>query len=93
MDSHNVGRGRGGIKNALSLIKARTLVITMQDDVLFPKVEQLKLDQHIPYSKHIEIATDYGHDGFLIETESLSGVISNFLKGKNTKLSQLFIVV
>lgn len=78
MDSHNVGRGRGGIRSALSLIRANTMVITMQEDVLFPKVEQLKLAELIPNSRHIEIPTEYGHDGFLLETERLTTEITSF---------------
>jgi len=50
MDSHNVGRGRHGVEKALSLIKARTLVIGIKSDVLFPIEEQQYLFRHIPKS-------------------------------------------
>ena len=42
-DSHNVGRGRGGIKTALSLIKARTLVIGISSDYLSRSKSRRKL--------------------------------------------------
>src|SRR5690606_9523832 len=40
MDSHHVGRSRGGVKNSLKLIKAKTLVIGISSDFLFPVSEQ-----------------------------------------------------
>ncbi|QXV64430.1 homoserine O-acetyltransferase [Mucilaginibacter sp. 21P] len=80
MDSHNVGRGRGGVDKALGLVKARTLVIGIKSDVLFPIEEQQYLFRHIPKSAFAELDSFYGHDGFLIETEDLTKVITSFLK-------------
>ena len=48
MDSHHVGRGRGGVPHALSLIKAKTAVIGINTDILFPLSEQLVLADYIP---------------------------------------------
>jgi len=80
MDSHNVGRGRHGVEKALSLIKARTLVIGIHSDVLFPLEEQKYLFNHIPKSAFAELDSFYGHDGFLIETEALTNIITSFFK-------------
>ncbi|HEY5327634.1 MAG TPA: homoserine O-acetyltransferase [Mucilaginibacter sp.] len=80
MDSHNVGRGRHGIEKALSLIKARTLVIGITSDVLFPIEEQQYLFRHIPKSAFAELDSFYGHDGFLIETGALTNIITSFFK-------------
>ncbi|WP_419698402.1 homoserine O-acetyltransferase family protein [Mucilaginibacter sp. NFX135] len=80
MDSHNVGRGRNGVEKALSLIKARTLVIGIHSDVLFPIEEQKYLFNHIPKSAFAELDSFYGHDGFLIETEALTNIITSFFK-------------
>jgi homoserine O-acetyltransferase len=80
MDSHNVGRARHGIEKALSLIKARTLVIGIKSDVLFPIEEQQYLFRHIPKSAFAELDSFYGHDGFLIETQALTNVITSFFK-------------
>lgn len=80
MDSHNVGRGRHGVDKALGLVKARTLVIGIKSDVLFPIEEQQYLFRHIPKSAFAELDSFYGHDGFLIETEDLTKVITSFLK-------------
>jgi len=80
MDSHNVGRGRHGVEKALSLIQARTLVIGIKSDVLFPIEEQQYLFRHIPKSVFAELDSFYGHDGFLIETEALTNIITSFFK-------------
>jgi len=84
MDSHNIGRNRGGIKNALSKIKAKTLVISIVSDVLFPPQEQEILAKHIPNSSLFKLDSLYGHDGFLIETKKISTAINTFFK-YNTK--------
>lgn len=80
MDSHNVGRERRGVEKALSLIKARTLVIGIKSDVLFPIEEQEYLFRHIPKSAFAELDSFYGHDGFLIETEALTNIFKSFFK-------------
>ncbi|TFF39602.1 homoserine O-acetyltransferase family protein [Mucilaginibacter psychrotolerans] len=93
MDSHNVGRGRGGVDKALSLIKARTLVIGIKSDVLFPIEEQQYLFRHIPKSAFAELDSFYGHDGFLIETQDLTKIITSFfktdVKGKIIELQKI----
>jgi len=75
MDSHNVGRNRGSIPNALGRIKARTLVVGIRSDLLFPPTEQQFLTRHIPDAAYEEIDSLYGHDGFLIEFRPLVSII------------------
>ncbi|TWR31248.1 homoserine O-acetyltransferase [Mucilaginibacter pallidiroseus] len=93
MDSHNVGRGRGGGDKALSMITARTLVIGITSDVLFPIEEQQYLFRHIPKAAFAEIDSFYGHDGFLIETEILTKITTSFfktdVKGKIIELQKI----
>ena len=92
MDSHNVGRNRQGVDRALSTITARTLVIGIKSDVLFPIEEQQYLYRHIPKAALAEIDSFYGHDGFLIETEILTNIFKSFfktdVKGKIIDLQQ-----
>jgi len=78
MDSHHVGRRRGSAPEALALIKAKTLVIGISSDVLFPVSEQKYLANHIQNAVFEEIDSFYGHDGFLIETEKLTHLIEAF---------------
>ncbi|MDX2304088.1 MAG: homoserine O-acetyltransferase [Microscillaceae bacterium] len=80
MDSHHVGRKRGGLASALGMIKSQTLVIGILSDILFPPEEQKFLAQHIPQALYQEIDTLFGHDGFLIETEIIGEIIRNWLQ-------------
>lgn len=85
MDSHNVGRGRKSVTEALALIKANTLVIGIENDVLFPITEQEFLAKHIASAEFHSLKSAYGHDGFLIETDALTRVVGNFLKESTNK--------
>ncbi|MDR2362396.1 MAG: homoserine O-acetyltransferase [Prevotellaceae bacterium] len=71
LDTHNVGRGRGGVEQALATIKAKTLCIAIDSDVLFPVSEIDYLARHIPHAQLGIISSAYGHDGFLLEYEQL----------------------
>ena len=79
MDSHNVGRNRGSILNALAQVKARTLVVGIRSDLLFPPAEQQFLARHIPNANYEEIDSLYGHDGFLIEFRPLANIIRKWM--------------
>jgi homoserine O-acetyltransferase len=78
MDKHNVGRGRTSVQAALSHIKAKTLVIAISSDILFPPVEQETIAAYIPNAQLVVIDSYYGHDGFLLEYESITQHLENF---------------
>lgn len=80
MDSHNVGRNRISIESALGEIEAKTLVVGISSDLLFPVSEQLFLAKYIPNATFREIDSLYGHDGFLVETNQLQQLIAGFLE-------------
>jgi homoserine O-acetyltransferase len=82
MDSHDVGRNRGGIEPALQQIRAKTLVIGIKSDVLYPIQEQQYLQQQIRGASLLTIASDFGHDGFLLEYEKIEKALDEFVKGK-----------
>ena len=71
VDSHNVGRKRGGVATALGQIQAKSIVITITSDGLFPPAEGQEWAKHIPGAEYIEIESKWGHDGFLLETEAI----------------------
>ena len=80
MDSHNVARGRGeSVTEILKKVKAKTLVIGVTSDQLFPISEQKFLATEIPNAEYAQITSDYGHDGFLIETKKIAELINDFL--------------
>ena len=79
MDSHNVGRNRGSIENALSTIKSNTFVIGIDTDFLFPVSEQKTIVNHIKQATYFEISSKLGHDGFLTESEKVSEIIKKIV--------------
>lgn len=79
LDSHNLGRARGGVDAALSGIKAKSLVISITSDGLFPPEEGRQWAACIPGAQFKTIGSEFGHDGFLLETEQICKAISSFL--------------
>ena len=79
VDSHNIARGRGSIAKALSTIKARTLVVAISSDILFPPEAHTPLREHISDVEYHLIESSFGHDGFLVEHEKLNRIIENFI--------------
>ena len=75
LDSHNVGRGRGGAEAALARIKARTTVVSIDTDSLFPPQESSVWARWIPGADYFEISSRFGHDGFLLETARLTAIL------------------
>jgi len=80
MDTHDVGRDRGGVEKALQRITAKTLIISISSDMLFPMQEQLFLQQHINGAAFVSINSLYGHDGFLLEFAKMHNYIASFLQ-------------
>lgn len=81
MDAHHVGRGRGGVIPALSRVRARTLAIGIDTDILFPNEEQREIARLVPDGHYAAIHSLYGHDAFLIEFEQLERIIRAFRSG------------
>ena len=75
VDSQNVGRKRGGVAAALSQIKAKSIVISITSDGLFPPAESSEWAKYIPGAKYYEIESRFGHDGFLLETEQITKIL------------------
>ncbi len=78
MDSHDIGRGRGGIDKAMDKILAPALVVSVESDILYPPHEQQWLAEQLPNASYRSLASPHGHDGFLIDTEALSILIKEF---------------
>lgn len=80
VDSHNAGRGRGGVAAALGSIKADCTVIGIDSDRLFPVEEQRLIAGSIHGAKFHEITSAFGHDGFLLEYKQLITIIEPLLQ-------------
>ncbi|MFF1637669.1 homoserine O-acetyltransferase [Streptomyces sp. NPDC058246] len=77
MNSHDIGRGRGGVQTALRRVTADTLVAGVDSDRLYPLTQQAELANGIPGSDRVRvIESPSGHDGFLNETAQVSALIS-----------------
>lgn len=80
MNSHDVGRGRGGVAAALARVTARTLVAGVDSDRLYPLYQQAELADGIPGADGLRvIRSPYGHDAFLIETEQIAALVKELL--------------
>ena len=79
VDSHNLGRGRGKVEDVLRQIKAKSLVVAITSDILFPPSDHQILIDNIPDVEYHLIDSDFGHDGFLVEHKQLNDIILNFL--------------
>jgi len=85
MDSHHVGRGRTSAEAALKKIKAKTLVIGIDSDLLFPVREQEYLAKYIPGATWDTLSSLHGHDGFLVEFDQFKSTVRKFLKSELKK--------
>ncbi len=88
IDSHDIGRGRGGAVAALRALAAAGTGLTgvgVTGDILYGPVQVKALladaaeaDVQVAYR---EIATMKGHDAFLIEWDQLSAILAEALDG------------
>jgi homoserine O-acetyltransferase len=76
MNHHDVGRGRGGIADALSTVKARVTVAGIASDRLYPIGQQHEIARLLPGDHEVHvIQSEFGHDGFLLETDAVGDVV------------------
>jgi homoserine O-acetyltransferase len=83
MDSHDVGRDRGGVAAALALVTAKALVLGIDSDRLFPvpgqEVIAALLPANIDGDVPVVISSPFGHDAFLIEDVLVGAEIARLL--------------
>ncbi|HZK59756.1 MAG TPA: homoserine O-acetyltransferase [Cryobacterium sp.] len=83
MNSHDVGRGRGGLESALAQVTALALVVGIDSDRLFPVDGQRMIAAHLPNNidgtDAIVLKSAYGHDAFLIETDQVANQLARLL--------------
>ena len=80
MSHHDIGRGRGGVEAALARVQARTRILSIASDRLFPPRLQLELANGIQGGiTYTSIDSVHGHDAFLCEQDQLSAVLRQTL--------------
>ncbi len=80
----------GSLDAAFALVKARVLVVSYENDILFPAWQSkeitaslMRMDKRVSYC-HLESGT--GHDSFLTDIEHLSKVVGGFLGNREVKV-------
>lgn len=79
MDTHDVGRGRGGLQQALGSLSQPALIIGIDSDVLYPLSEQQQIADNLPNAQFAALSSPHGHDGFLLGQEEISALTKRFL--------------
>jgi len=76
--------GTKKLEDIFASIKSKFLIISFSSDWLYPTAESKKIVQALQKSGHdvvfFEIASNYGHDAFLLENETQTSLIKSFLK-------------
>lgn len=81
MNTHRIGAGRGGTDNALAKVRARTLVISIDSDRLFPVAQNVELAEGIEGARHVTVSSEKGHDAFLVEHPVIRSEVLALLRG------------
>jgi homoserine O-acetyltransferase len=81
MDSHDIGRGRGGLRAALERMRAGLTLVAIDSDYLYP-AEALRRTADLAQTCGIDceyrvLHSDFGHDAFLAE----QGPLAELLRG------------
>lgn len=79
MNSHDLGRGRGGTECFLRSMDTPALVVAIDSDLLYPKEEQDLLVRYMPRAELATLRSPHGHDAFLMEGQALGEVLLSFL--------------
>ena len=79
LDSHDVGRERGGVEAALASMSQPVLVVGITSDVLYPLDMQRELVALMPNATLRIVDSPEGHDAFLLETPTISKFLTEHL--------------
>jgi homoserine O-acetyltransferase len=79
MDSHDVGRGRGGVARALSPVKGKIIGVGIPGDLLYDPVLDVRRWTEAVGAEYREIESPRGHDGFLLEGAQVSSLLREIL--------------
>ncbi|MFZ4505469.1 MAG: homoserine O-acetyltransferase MetX [Microbacteriaceae bacterium] len=83
MNSHDISRDRGSVRDVLATVTASALVVGIDSDRCFPLEQQVSLAEHLP--NHLGgrdafvMSSPFGHDAFLIDGESTGTLLRQLL--------------
>jgi homoserine O-acetyltransferase len=78
MDSHDVGRGRGGVAAALGAFRGRLVGVAIPGDLLYGEAD-IRGWVEPAGALYREIRSPYGHDAFLLEAEQVAAILREAL--------------
>ena len=83
MDYFDLAREAGSLRAALAGVQAKFLVVSFSSDWFFPPYQSKEIVKALRQNQaevvYAGIASDYGHDAFLLEAEQLGRLIAGFL--------------
>ncbi len=81
MNHHDVGRGRGGVVEALRGVSTPMTVIGIDSDRLYPLALQRQIADVVPSAAPLAVVTStVGHDGFLLEADQIGKIVKEALE-------------
>eukprot|EP01134_Creolimax_fragrantissima_P004652 CFRG4652T1 len=87
MDLYDLGHGYSSLEESMRRIKARTLVLGVQSDMLIPCWQQQEIANVLRELGHKELTyyeldSIYGHDTFLIDVNNLGAAVKGHLESE-----------
>ncbi len=80
MNTHDIGRGRGGIASAARQFSAKVVVFAYTHDLIYPAEEIQAFAHLVENSSYVLMNTEYGHGGFLTEFDKWGLIIKQFME-------------
>ena len=74
MDTHDVGRGRGGVSAALEAVASRITGAGIEGDLLYPAESVIEWTSSV-HARFESITSTHGHDAFLLESAQVNGIL------------------
>ncbi|KNC73796.1 hypothetical protein SARC_13647 [Sphaeroforma arctica JP610] len=85
MDLYDLSRGYASLEESLARIKARTLVLGVQSDILIPIWQQQEVATRLKAAgneevTYYELDSIYGHDTFLLDVDNVGAAVKGHLE-------------
>lgn len=80
LNTHDLGRERGGIQEAAKRITAKTVLLGFTHDLIYPPETIRSFADLLPNASFCLVNTKFGHDGFLTEFDKWGFFIKQFME-------------
>ncbi|WP_068265746.1 homoserine O-acetyltransferase MetX [Janibacter limosus] len=84
MNSHDIGRGRGGMAAALAPFAGRLVLVPVDSDRLYPPRLSEEVARAHAGAELATITSIVGHDGFLTEVDQVATLLREVVAGSST---------